>query len=228
MKLRYLLFAFVILVIGEFNQCAAQSYSIIPNDTVEISAFMEDLEVLSIQMQNLSASPLTLKWQKVSASVPPAWEAKVCDNVLCYPALSDSGTMNPVNPGGYGYLLIHYTAHVNFGTAVVRYAVWDAAFPQFTDTLTYIMHVYDPTGFYHADEPISVILYPNPSSETLHLAGLNSVSFTFTIYDQQGKLAGRNEKIINNKIPVSYLNTGVYFLQLQSSGKTIIRKFIKE
>ncbi len=107
---------------------------------------MEDLETLSIQQLNISTNNITLMWKKIYESVPPIWEASVCDNAFCNTSLVDNGIMNPIFPNDFGLLLLHITPHVNYGTAVVRYAVWDIANPALKDTLTYILTVNTTSG----------------------------------------------------------------------------------
>ncbi len=141
---KYIILTLVTFIVTNVNTLA-QSYSIIPNDTIQISGVLEDLETLSIQQQNNSNDTLFLEWKKVSESVPLFWDASICDNSFCYASLIDSGYMNPVFPGDYGLLLLHITTHVNYGTAIIRYAVWDALTPNLKDTLTYILQVV-PTG----------------------------------------------------------------------------------
>lgn len=47
-----------------------QSFSNTPNDTINMVGMMEDLETLSIEQLNISPNAITLKWKKVSESVP--------------------------------------------------------------------------------------------------------------------------------------------------------------
>src|SRR5688572_3464404 len=146
------------------GKLTAQSYSIFPDDTISTTGIMEDMATLTIQQINNSAGTLQLQWQKVSESVPTNWEANVCDNLLCYTSLVDSGMMNPVPPSNYGFLLMHITPHVSYGTAVIRYAVWDMISPLLKDTLTYILTVNSPTGIVTIDSD-DVEIYPTLAND---------------------------------------------------------------
>ena len=132
---------YTVFLIAVTNFAVGQNYAIIPNDSIEITGVLEDLQTLSIQQENAISDTIYLGWEKVSAIVPEFWEASVCDNSLCYASLLDSGLMNPVFPGEYGLLLIHCTPHVMGGTAIIRYCVWDLSDPDNKDTLTYTLHV---------------------------------------------------------------------------------------
>ncbi|MEO8087154.1 MAG: multicopper oxidase domain-containing protein [Bacteroidota bacterium] len=119
----------------------AQTYTISPDDTIQLTGVFEDLQTLSISQINNSADTLNLMWRKISESVPSNWNATVCDNSICYTTLVDSGSMNPVLPFDYGFILLHITPHVSYGTAKIRYSVWDINNPGSIDTLTFILTV---------------------------------------------------------------------------------------
>ena len=165
----------------------SQTYSIVPNDTIQITGMLEDLETLSIEQLNTSQDTIVLQWQKVSESVPPAWDADVCDNVICYTALEDSGVMNPVIPGDYGFLLLHITSHVNYGTAIVRYAVWDTANAALKDTLTYILTVSPVSGIGQTEKEDAFSIFVDPAQETIHITSNLTKGFRFLITDISGK-----------------------------------------
>ncbi len=180
----------VLLVAAVFaatNNSYAQSYNITPNDTIQMVGAMEDLETLSIQQLNISVNTINIKWKKVSESVPSNWEASNCDNRICNTTLVDSGMMNPVIPNDYGLLLLHITPHVNFGTAVVRYAVWDIAYPSLKDTLTYILTVSNASGIHEIKSEIDYTFFPNPVKDNIRIVSSNEADFTFSINDLSGK-----------------------------------------
>ncbi len=216
---KYIILTLVTFLVTNVNTLA-QSYSIIPNDTIQISGVLEDLETLSIQQQNNSNDTLFLEWKKVSESVPLFWDASICDNSFCYTSLIDSGYMNPVIPGDYGLMLLHITPHVNYGTAIIRYAVWDALTPNLKDTLTYILHVV-PTGFtsISRDEiPLKIIknkIFINQNQNTFSVLRLLNMN---------GKII--YETAINNKseIDLPSIPTANYIVQLIGQQKIYSQK----
>lgn len=198
-----------------------QTYSIIANDTISMTGIMEDLATLTIQQQNISNNTITLEWQKVSESVPPVWETNVCDNVICYSSLVNGGVMNPVGPGDFGFLMMHVTPHVNFGTAIIRYAVWDAAFPLLKDTLTYILTVNAPTGINNVTDVVEYSLFPNPANEMLHLKSDASSSFKYQISDMAGRIIESGESYLQQlSINTSEYHNGIYYFDIiDGNGK---------
>jgi hypothetical protein len=205
----------------------AQSFSNTPNDTINIVGMMEDLETLSIQQLNISPNTITLKWKKVSESVPLLWEASVCDNQICNTTLVDSGMMNPVNPSDYGLLLLHITAHVNYGTATVRYAVWDIANPAMKDTLTYILTISATSSIAESENKNAFSIFPNPAKESINIVSKLQTGFQFLITDVSGKEIEKGV-LSANSISVNTQNiaNGVYNVSIFSENKIVNTKKI--
>lgn len=205
----------------------AQSFSNTPNDTINIVGMMEDLETLSIEQLNISPNTITLKWKKVSESVPLLWEASVCDNQICNTTLVDSGMMNPVNPSDYGLLLLHITAHVNFGTAIIRYAVWDIANPTVKDTLTYILTVSATSGISEAHSKYAFNIYPNPAKENINIISKLQTGFQYIITDISGKEMNKGSSKTNTiSLSTENLPNGLYSVSIIAENNTINTKKI--
>lgn len=206
----------------------AQSYSIVPNDTIRITGLMEDLQTLSIQQVNISTDTIILKWKKISESVPSKWEALVCDNSFCNASLVDSGTMSPVFPNEYGLLLLHITPHFEFGTAIVRYEVWDNASPLLKDTLTYILTAVETLGMAEGESTNCISISPNPVKENFTIRFENQNGYVFSIVSFTGKVI-QTGIFEANSISVSTENypNGSYFVSIFDKKNNIdIRKFI--
>jgi len=203
----------------------AQSFSNTPNDTINIVGMMEDLETLSIQQLNISPNTITLKWKKVSESVPLLWEASVCDNQICNTTLVDSGMMNPVNPSDYGLLLLHITAHVNYGTATVRYAVWDIANPAMKDTLTYILTISATSSIAESENKSAFNIFPNPAKESINIVSKLQTGFQFLITDVSGKEIEKGISETNSiAVNTQNLQNGVYTVSTFTENKLINTK----
>lgn len=73
-----------------------------------------------------------------------------------------------------------------------------------------------------------VSLYPNPTSNILHINAKNTLVDKIGIYDVLGRLVLAST-LEDKKIDVSQLKAGVYFLKAKTSkGKTLIRRFVRE
>ncbi len=204
-----------------------QNYSITPNDTIKIVGMMEDLETLSIQQINTSTNSITFLWQKISEIVPEKWEATVCDNAYCRTTLEDSGVMNPVEPTDYGLLLLHITPHVNYGTAIVRYAVWDSTNPLQKDTLTYILIVKESTGIDETTPNTPFSIFPNPSQDKISISTNLNHGFQYLMVDeagnnvQSGFAYSSSESIDTKNIP-----NGMYCMSILDEQKLVMIKKI--
>lgn len=195
-----------------------QSYQNLPNDTIQVTGLMEDLETLSIQQENTSSDTIQLEWEKVSEMVPQLWEASVCDNQVCYTTLVSGGMMNPINPSEFSFLLLHITPHVNYGTAIIRYAVWDMANPAVKDTLTYILTVSGPSGTSIAKENTGTAIYPNPATETICIQLSNEKQLLFEIFNVMGKKVYSGISSTTFKVSVADWENGMYFLRVISEN----------
>lgn len=205
----------------------AQTFSNTPNDSVQMTGMLEDLETLSIQQLNISSDTIHLKWKKVSESVPALWEVLICDNSICHTSLVDSGMMNPVIPGDYGLLLLHIIPHVNYGTAIIRYAVWDVANATNKDTLTYILTVNTALGITGTEYQNDVRIFPNPANHTINIITSLQTGFIFSIADFSGKeiQTGISK---TNAIVASLINIpdGAYNISISENKETLLTKKI--
>ncbi|MBS1683989.1 MAG: T9SS type A sorting domain-containing protein [Bacteroidetes bacterium] len=218
------------LMLALTNISVAQSYSITPNDTAEISGMKEDLLSLMISQLNTSNDTIRLKWQKVSEVVPANWDATICDNAICYGNLVDSGRMTSTAPGATSFLLLHVTAHVNSGTAIVRYAVWNPVVGTHRDTLTFIVNASATTGISEADRFSDMRMYPNPVTDVLQVTTDREAGFEIRVTDISGKQV-RVSKTSSSSLSVSTkdLPAGFYYVTLWDNNTTIsTHKIIKE
>nr|WP_243878603.1 T9SS type A sorting domain-containing protein [Winogradskyella sp. DF17] len=72
-----------------------------------------------------------------------------------------------------------------------------------------------------------ITIYPNPASDTIYLEGLQGAISSIEIFSITGQLVKQIEKDFVT-INVKPLETGVYFLKINSKDKQRILKFIKE
>lgn len=214
----------VILAATDFSY--SQSYSITPNDTFQTVGFMEDLETLTISQLNITSDSILMKWKKVSQDVPANWEATVCDNHICNTSLVDSGKMNPIIPTESGFLLLHITAHVNYGTAIIRYAVWDMANPSSKDTITFIMTVNEPSAIVETENKNFFTIFPIPTSDLANIQFRDNEAHTISIYNSIGDkvysaVSTRDSKIATRNIP-----NGTYTISISRDNKSSFSKKI--
>ncbi len=71
-------------------------------------------------------------------------------------------------------------------------------------------------------------IYPNPVKDILTINSKEQSIGSFKIYNVIGQVVQSNYSIDENKINISYLTSGVYFLKFISNQESITIKFIKE
>ncbi len=220
---------FLGLFLALTNIAVSQSYSVTPNDTSEMTGMKEDLQSLMISQLNTSSDTIRLKWKKVSEVVPANWDATICDNAICYGSLVDSGQMTKTAPGATSFLLLHVTAHVNYGTAIVRYAVWDVTTPAQRDTLTFIVNVTATAGIADASDISTVMLYPNPVNNTLQITSNLQTGFAYIVTDLSGREVQRGNALSSSfSLSTANFPQGSYLVTLSDNNTICTHKIIKE
>lgn len=220
------IFVSVAAILSVIGNSFSQTFSITPNDTFKTSGMMEDQQTLTISQLNTSSNVITLEWEKLSESVPVGWEASVCDNRICYAILEDTGTMNPVAPSEMGFLLLHITGHVNYGTAVIRYAVWDITNPALKDTLTYILTVDQNSGIAETANSKIFTIYPSPAKGQINIVSGFQAGFTYSVINLTGEEVQTGHSDVNSVIfSTGNFPSGIYLLKLSPVDSGIDNKF---
>ena len=80
---------FILVLFWGFSLAGQQALSIEPaNVRKQISITANDVsfeEVLKVEVKNTSGRPLRLRWDKIVAYQPYAWETQICDKEASYP-----------------------------------------------------------------------------------------------------------------------------------------------
>ena len=71
-------------------------------------------------------------------------------------------------------------------------------------------------------------LFPNPATDFIEIEGLDDTTFSnYTIFNTVGKKVLSSENLMTNKVDVSSLNTGLYFISISYENRVQTLKFIK-
>jgi len=73
-----------------------------------------------------------------------------------------------------------------------------------------------------------VKVYPNPAKDYINIDSNTLEVASVAVYDILGKNVLSQKGLNNNRLDVSMLNNGVYFLQINANGNTTIKKIIIE
>ena len=93
-----------------------------------------------------------------------------------------------------------------------------------SDTISYDISVVNANNNI-ADNNINI--YPNPSNKFINISGIANNNCKFNIYDIFSRKVF-SSKINNNKIDISRLQEGIYFIKIYTDKGIIIKKFIKK
>ena len=204
---------------------AQRPFTSTPKDTIVATVPLDVKKSMMFQQFAIAGQTLQLRWRQLSLSIPPQWEANLCDNGTCFTNLPSSGSMNPVWPGDYGLMKLDVTARVNQGTAVVRYAVWDSSAANLVDTLTWIVHS-NTTSISHVQNksPIAHVV-----NKTL-LISQAKPGLVVLLYDAAAKKVFQKSLVNQDEtIDLSALSSGMYVLHITGLNHPYAQKiFIGE
>ena len=96
--------------------------------------------------------------------------------------------------------------------------------PNINETLNVVEGAFLDIDDYSID---SKLIYPNPTTEFIHVSDINLTNATTLIFDINGKKV-HNYAIENNRINVIKLASGTYFLNIKEGDKLFKHKFIKQ
>ena len=207
--------ASTMLVLGVFAVCNAhaQSYTLVPGDSIVGDVLPEDLTVFNFEQHNQTTETLTLTWQKLTADIPAGWEATMCDNAICYTGMQETSTQT-VLPGEYGLASLHVTAH-SAGTAIVRYILWGNADASNVDTLTWVI----------TSEPLGLATVESKGFSVMQNVNGLVVKFNqpadriVSVFNANGQLLTRTayaEALV--VVETSQLPSGLYVMQSRSGN----------
>ena len=190
---------------------AQRSFYSTPKDTIIATVLLEAKQSLMFQQYPTTGQNLNLHWKQFSLSIPAQWEASLCDNGTCYTDLPVSGFMNTVWPGDYGLMKLDITPHVNYGTAVIRYTIWDSSTAGYVDTLTWVIHSV-PTGIGNNEVNQT---FAFTSGKTLFISNIPGSGKAALLFDVAGKkVFQKNLQKQEEVMDLSFLNEGLYVLHI--------------
>ncbi len=201
----------------------AQNYQIFPDDTLNCAAPYNDLLHFNIQQNNLTDSFLIFSWEKVHADLPAGWMAFLCDNGFCYDYFPEEGIMDTVYPGDYGLMSVGVNPYDIPGSGQVQYIVRESSTPEQTDTLTWIVSSFAPSGISGTGEN-NFSIFPNPASENIYFTCSRNEPVIAELITLNGKIiysaSGNSDTLI---IPVNDFTAGMYIIRIHFGAHILNR-----
>ncbi len=87
-----------------FGTGFAQTFQPLSGPLLVREVAFEQATECTIFFENLSGSPLQLRWRSGEVSMPDGWDIDLCDYGLCYVGIPASGVMNPISGSTQAYL----------------------------------------------------------------------------------------------------------------------------
>lgn len=224
MKKFTLLFALVVML--QFS--SAQSFTLSPGNSVSGNVDYNGSLDLQINMDNATASDLTLGYERISNTCPTEWFTALCDYPNCYPTIPASNTMSPVGQGGHGFLKLTIQPSGYAGSATVVFRVFDANNPSDDTTVTF--NINSVVGIDRYDLSGKVTMYPNPATDNFRLAAINGTLETGTLR----VMSITGAEVLNTEIGTSAfqqvnvgeLAPGVYLVKYETTEGIFSKKLI--
>jgi hypothetical protein len=135
---------------------------------------------------------------------------------------------NDTIPRNYPKFLIQQNNFHRYTNIVV---VWPSATGIANDSSQTSVYVFDPNGIMEVQSAENgFALYPNPSNTCIYLWAIdpkNSIE-NVRIFNNMGALV-KSISGDNNRIDVNGMNSGIYFIEIETStGKRITKRFVRE
>ncbi len=204
------------------------------SDTIKIKGSFSDGELVQeLSVKNTSSQTLSvLLRQEILQSVRGSATAFCWSSCFSNPANPyTSAPINiPADSTNEHSFSSHYDAQGNAGTVLFKYSFYAEG----TDTsVVYIQFTVDTSSSTQHISPVSLKVYPNPSSDEITLyASSNIRQVTIEFYNFSGKrVARRYNSVANNEIrmDISSLQTGIYLMLVKSKGKIVYQsKIVKK
>lgn len=218
----------ITLVLFSFALAEAQSFTALPNDTIESTNDVNDWMSDYIYIGNTSGSALNLSFQTIVNTMDPlGWNVLLCTSSGCYSYVPSSGLLGTVLSGDSA----HFNLHCGFmgiaGDGEISVRVYETGNPTNADTITFIYHAVSTAGIFdHSENNVSALSqnFPNPF--------LTSTTINYNLEEEGGNIIitdvnGKNicNYILENKsgklVVDLKLKPGIYFYSLYNKNNII-------
>jgi hypothetical protein len=212
-----------LLILG-VQDVMSQSFEFLPNDTIRKDSTLPEYQsVLEINghVKNTGNAPLTLKWKRVTNSGTQSITQSFCDNTNCYSNNFIAGVkiMDPIAAGDSGIMRLDLEAKCNAVSARVQVLVWvDGDSASTAKTITFLSTVSSTvnclaTGIDEAGASASVQIFPNPATEFITVKFNQANTINAVVTDINGRIVKEVVVKSNERVNISDLGTGLYFLK---------------
>ena len=217
----------ILVVLATIQTAFAQHYAHSPNDSIVANAVFDDVSVYNITQTHSTNDTLFFKWKKLLVDMPATWEATICDVGHCYTSIVDSSSMDSVVVGDYGLISLHINPHFEAGTGTIQVLFWERNTPMLIDTLTWIISAKSNVGIHQFDAIKSISIFPNPTTDFIHLSTIFKDGFDYSIFDINGKIVTKGSAANSNaSIHLPPIPKGQYTIAVKHNNQVNFTSFL--
>jgi hypothetical protein len=192
---------------------SAQNYTFSPGNEVFGVLEMDMYTEHYMYIGHDSPDSARITWRVIENTCPEGWDIQACDYQHCYTGLPNDGDMNPVPPGGQGYLRMIVNPFLIAGTGMLHLLIFPTGQP-----LNYVDAYY-----YFNTTALSTAQSENDESSIIVLA--NEIVYTgpilgpIQLYSLDGELI-QQEMMQQPSVRMNLdgLAAGIYVLRLPSGA----------
>lgn len=192
---------------------SAQNYTFSPGNEVFGVLEMDMYTEHYMYIGHDSPDSARITWRVIENTCPEGWDIQACDYQHCYTGLPNDGDMNPVPPGGQGYLRMIVNPFLIAGTGMLHLLVFPTGQP-----LNYVDAYY-----YFNTTALSTAQSANDESSIIFLA--NEIVYTgpilgpIQLYSLDGDMI-QQEMMQQPSVRMNLdgLAAGIYVLRLPSGA----------
>jgi hypothetical protein len=192
---------------------SAQNYTFSPGNEVFVVLEMDMYTEHYMYIGHDSPDSARITWRVIENTCPEGWDIQACDYQHCYTGLPNDGDMNPVPPGGQGYLRMIVNPFLIAGTGMLHLLIFPTGQP-----LNYVDAFY-----YFNTTALSTAQSANDESSIIFLA--NEIVYTgpilgpIQLYSIDGEMI-KQEMMQQPSVRMNLdgLAAGIYVLRLPSGA----------
>lgn len=134
-----------LLILFSFSCVLAQkkpTFSIVGNATNKESLLKNKrLDISKIKVENISDKPIYLVWETVYNTFPKEWDCSMCQHGACQIGIPKRSAFSKLNADQQGFIAIHVIPANRTGIGIVKFKIYDKAYPEYAKILTFEVEV---------------------------------------------------------------------------------------
>lgn len=211
-----------VLLIG----LTANAQFIVDSDTLLAEGQSTEFELVApSKISNLSSLPDTIVWTRTVNDIPSNWTSAVCDINQCF-GVSVSTAEFILPPNSVEAMSYHFYPASNSGTGTMIVRLERKSNPSIYLDIVIYCQSYGLSVKDISNHQLNV--FPNPATDFISIGSESIKEGTFEITNLLGEKLISNSYAIAQKIDISTLPKGIYFITIQNENSIASRKLVIE